>query len=142
MLTLHRLGTLECIGDIEMWNKVIQSPDPRDRDSRLSSNAFSMVIAGTIRQAALQRDWGEGHNPCSYISIARRFVISRFELRNRFSTGADRTTKPKKNSKLKEPEQEAFSSLAGSGIPVGRLSEAPAGSVRQHIHDATRIHET
>lgn len=57
MLTLHRLGTLECIGDIEMWNKVIQSPDPRDRDSRLSSNAFSMVIAGTIRQAALQRDW-------------------------------------------------------------------------------------
>jgi len=42
-----------------------------------------MVIAGTIRQAALQRD-GEGHNPCSYISIARRFVISKFELRNRF----------------------------------------------------------
>ena len=24
MLTLHRLSTLECIGDIEMWNKAIQ----------------------------------------------------------------------------------------------------------------------
>ena len=66
------------------FDRVIHATDSRlSSHSRLSSNAFSMVIAGTIRQAALQRD-GEGHNPCSYISIARRFVISKFELRNRF----------------------------------------------------------
>ena len=146
MLTLHRLVTLECIGILKCgtrsFDRLIHATDSRlSSHSRLSSNAFSMVIAGTIRQAALQRD-GEGHNPCSYISIARRFVISKFELRNRFSTGADRTTKPKKNSKLKEPEQEAI--LFGSASRLINFG-SPAGSVGQHLqmlrlrHDAPMI---